>query len=149
MNSRIKLDLPELEPGQDPPTKCPRCESVITEEAKPGHIGVRYACGSSYWPEVDWIRHEVSKQMYPVNSCSNPSMSAIVGVMLERKDDILDIIRAVSEAVSSDFREAIAMDDTGWGGTCEHSVADALEIATSGIEDHQEWLDKQSSVDTP
>jgi len=81
MNSRIKLDLPELGPGQYPTEKCPCCWAKRDESI--GGKWWKYECGAAYaplesGPVEGWCSTGKSEHI-----CPNPLPSVILYAVLD------------------------------------------------------------------
>lgn len=125
MTQQVSLSLPDLAPGEEPPSNCPHCGSAAQHEpATRSHLAAhRYACHGCYFDHslngvVKWL---TTKQ----TPCARPTAPAV--------------LRAVLALLTPEQRARVAMDEDHapehwtWDGDplyveqCISAAADALE----------------------
>jgi len=128
--SRLSLQLPDLEPGEQPPPTCPCCGAEQDRKA-PDDLAV-YQCGidadglgdpdarAYYYEEIletsEW-------RWFPARHCPTPSPAAIVAAM----GGPAAAIRAALDAMTPEQRDAEAGREFDQYGQCGESIVFTVE----------------------
>lgn len=103
----ITLLLPPIEPGEEPPSKCPVCGSPTERERRSLGGFVQYACGARYkWycsvgDEAKWAAFDAHGEW---SFCPSPTTPAAVAALIKRGGKPSEILDAVLAGLTDEQR---------------------------------------------